>query len=148
MMKTTDEPVVVEQTFKASINAVWSAITEIDQMHQWYFENIPSFEPEVGFETQFNVQSQGRDFLHHWKVTEIVPLKKIKYSWKYEGYPGDSFVAFELFEQHNGTKLRLSTEITEDFPGDVPEFTRESCLGGWTFFIQNRLREYFEKKAS
>ncbi len=147
-MRTNDEPVIVEQTYHASIDEVWSSITEIGQMRQWYFENIPSFEPEVGFETQFNVHNQGRDFLHLWKVTEVIPLKKIKYSWRFEGYPGDSFVVFELFEQNNGTKLRLSTEITEDFPDDIPEFTRESCLGGWTFFIKDRLREFFEKIAS
>ena len=70
-MRKEDEPIVVEQTFNASIETVWNAITDIDQMRQWYFENIPSFEPKVGFETQFNVQCQGRDFLHMWKVTEL-----------------------------------------------------------------------------
>ena len=75
-MRKNDEPVVVEQTYNTSINAVWSSITEIDQMRQWYFENIPSFKPEVGFETQFNVENEGRNFLHIWKVTEVVPKKK------------------------------------------------------------------------
>jgi uncharacterized protein YndB with AHSA1/START domain len=127
------------------MEAVWSAITEIDQMRQWYFENIPSFKPEVGFETQFNVESQERNFLHLWKVTEAVPLKKIKYTWKFEGYPGDSFVVFELFEHNNGTKLRLSTEVLEDFPADIPEFKRESGVAGWTFFIKKSLKEFLEK---
>ena len=144
-MKKDDEPIIVEQTYKVSMDAVWRAITEIDQMRQWYFDNIPSFEPEVGFETQFNIQSQGRDFLHLWKVTEVVPLKRIKYNWKYEGYPGDSFVVFELFEQNNGTKLRVSTEVLEDFPDDIPEFKRESGVAGWTFFIKKSLKEFFEK---
>lgn len=63
-MIENDVPIIVEQTFNATINTVWSSITEIDQMRKWYFENIPSFEPEVGFETQFNVKSHGRDFLH------------------------------------------------------------------------------------
>ena len=52
-------------------------------MRKWYFENIPSFKPEVGFKTQFNVQSQHRNFLHIWKVTEVVPKKMITYNWKY-----------------------------------------------------------------
>ena len=83
-MRKNDEPIVVEQTFNAPIDAVWKSITEIDQMRQWYFDNIPAFKPEVGFETQFNVQSQGRDFLHMWKVTEVVPEKMITYNWKYD----------------------------------------------------------------
>lgn len=63
-MKETEEPVIVEQTFDASVETVWNAITVLDQMRQWYFENIPSFRPEVGFETQFDVQNEDRHFLH------------------------------------------------------------------------------------
>jgi uncharacterized protein YndB with AHSA1/START domain len=89
-MKTGDEPIVLEQTFNSSIESVWNAITEIEQMRQWYFENIPAFKPEIGFETQFNVQSNHRNFLHKWKVTELQHLKLITYSWKFEDYPGKS----------------------------------------------------------
>lgn len=143
-MKKNDEPIIVEQTFRASIDAVWNSITDIDQMHRWFFDNIPSFRPEVGFKTQFNVQSQGRNFLHMWKVTEVVPKKTISYNWKYDGYPGDSFVKFELFEQNNLTKLRLTHQVEEDFPEDIPEFRRESCVEGWTFFIRKSLKEFLE----
>ena len=94
-MRKNEEPIIVEQIFNTSVDTVWNAITEIDQMRQWYFETIPSFKPEVGFETQFNVQSQDRNFMHLWKVTEVVPLKMIGYSWKYEGISGDSFVKLE-----------------------------------------------------
>jgi uncharacterized protein YndB with AHSA1/START domain len=144
-MRKNDDPIIIEQTFNRPIDTVWRSITEIDQMRQWYFENIPSFKPEVGFETQFNVQSQHRNFLHIWKVTEVVPLKKISYNWKYEGYPGDSFVVFELFKQNNLTKLRLTHQVQESFPEDIPEFSRESGLEGWTFFIRKSLKEFLEK---
>ncbi len=62
-MRKNEKPIIVEQTFNSSIDTVWNSITEIDQMRQWYFENIPSFKPKVGFETH-NVQSQNRNFLH------------------------------------------------------------------------------------
>jgi hypothetical protein len=80
-----------------------------------------------------------------WKVTEVVPLKMIKYKWKLEGYPGDSLVAFELSKQNNMTKLRLTHEVLESFPDDVPEFKRESGVKGWTFFIQQSLKEFLAK---
>ena len=144
-MRKDEDPIVVEQTYDASLDIVWNALTEIDQMRQWYFETIPSFKPEVGFETKFNVQSQDRNFLHMWKVTEVVSLKKLKYNWKYEGYPGDSFVVFELFKQDDMTKLRLTHEVQESFPEDIPEFKRESGVKGWTFFIKQSLKEFLEK---
>ncbi len=145
-MEDSEKPIIVEQIFNTSIQNVWGAITELDQMKQWFFENIESFKPEVGFETQFNVQSQNRNFLHLWKLTEVVPMKKISYDWKYEGYPGDSFVLFELIEQHDGTKLRLTHQITASFPQDIPEFKRESGIEGWNYFIGQRLKYYLETK--
>ena len=78
-MRIDEAPIVVDQWFAASIEAVWSAITDIDEMRQWYFDNIPGFKPEVGFETQFTVFNEGRVFPHLWTVTEVVPLGKIAY---------------------------------------------------------------------
>ena len=63
-MKKEDDPVVVEQSFDASPEIVWKAVTEIYQMRQWYFDNISAFKPEVGLETQFNIQSGERNFMH------------------------------------------------------------------------------------
>ena len=141
-MKINDAPIIVEQTFNSSVGSVWNSLTEIGQMRQWYFENIPAFKPEVGFETQFNVQSTERNFLHIWKVIEVQPLKMIKYSWEFEEYPGKSTTAFELSREDNLTKLRLTVETLENFPEGIPEFTRESCIDGWKYFINNRLRDY------
>ena len=143
-MKASDGPIVVEQTLNADVETVWKSITEIDRMRQWYFDNIPSFKPQVGFETQFMVSSHGRDFPHRWKVTEVVPNKKIAYDWSFENYAGDSFVEFELFEQGSSTRLRLTCTVREDFPEDIPEFQGESCAAGWEYFIQKSLREYLD----
>jgi len=143
-MRKGDDPIIVEQSFNTSIESVWKAITEVDQMRQWFFENIPSFKPEVGFETQFNIQSQDRNFLHMWKVTEVVPLRLIRYNWKFEGFQGDSYVVFELFKENNLTKLQLTAQVLEDFPEDIPEFKRESGIEGWTYFIKKSLKEFLE----
>jgi len=146
-MGDTNEPIIVEQTFNTSIDNVWNAITKVGQMRVWFFENIVSFEPVVGFVTQFSVQTQDRNFLHLWKLTEVVPMKKITYNWKYGGYPGESFVMFELLEQNNQTKLRLTYKGIESFPEDIPEFSRESCTEGWNYFIRKSLKEFLEKST-
>lgn len=145
-MNINSEPIIVEQSFDTSINNVWDAITKLDQMRQWFFENIESFKPEVGFETQFNVQSESRDFLHIWKITGVDTKKKIVYDWRYDGISGAGVVIFELFEQGNQTKLRLTNRGLESFPKDIPEFTRESCIEGWDYFIRNRLKDFLNKK--
>lgn len=144
-MKRDDEPIVVEQTFNAPIDTVWKAITQIDLMRQWYFDNIPAFRPEVGFETQFNVSSGDRNFLHMWRVTEVVPRQKIAYRWRFAGIPGESLAVFELSKGRKSTTLKLTCLVHEDFPEDIPEFTTESCMAGWEYFIKKRLKEYLEK---
>ena len=138
-MKITDSPVIVEQLFKKPVNLVWKAITELDQMRLWYFDNIPYFKAEIGFTTQFNVKAPSRDFLHIWEVTEVIPQKKITYNWTFKDCDGSGDVTFELFEQNSQTLLRLTNIVIEDFDDAIPEFRRESCLAGWNYFIKDRL---------
>lgn len=141
-MDQTNKPIVVEQVFNAKIREVWNAITELDQMKKWFFSNIPSFEPIVGFRTEFNIKSGERNFHHVWEITEVITGKRIKYRWSYREYKGEGLVTFELFETGKQTLLRLTNEGLETFPGDIPEFTRESCKAGWEFFIKKNLYNY------
>ena len=144
-MNTQSIPIIVKETYNTTIENLWKTITEADLMRQWFFEQIETFQPEVGFETHFNVQVEDRNFHHLWKITEVVPLKKITYSWKYKGYPGDGFVTFELSEHDNGSALKLTATGMETFPQDIPEFTRESCFGGWNYFIKERLKAFIDQ---
>lgn len=128
-------PVIVERTLNAPIEAVWLAITDLKQMQQWYFPMLESFKPEVGFETQFNIRMDEKDYLHIWKITEVVPGKKIAYSWKFGGFPGDSLLTFELFAEGNRTRIKLTHSGLETFePGTHPELVRGNFAKGWTHF--------------
>ena len=143
-MKTSDPPIQVKHHFEQPVAKVWKAITELDQMTVWFFDNIPDFEAKVGFKTRFVVTSEDRTFIHLWDIVEVIPLKKIRYRWRYEDYQGDSFVTFELSEVKNQTILTLTTTIVEDFPEDIPEFKRESCQAGWNYFIKESLKNYLD----
>lgn len=145
-MTDSDEPVIVEQTFQVSKKTLWNAITELNQMRQWFFENIEAFEPEIGFKTKFIIENEGRTFPHLWTIKEVELFKKIAYQWKYEGYAGDSEVTFDLIGQKNGIKLKLIHKVLKSFPQNIPEFRRESCLGGWNYFIKDRLKNYLCRK--
>jgi uncharacterized protein YndB with AHSA1/START domain len=134
-MKKDEQPIVVEEIFSLTIDSVWDAITEVDQMRRWFFENIPDFKPVPGFNVEFNVVNGGKIFLHKWRINSAIPKKLIEINWMYDGYPGDSYVAFELELIDGSTRLRLTHTITEDFPDEIPEFKRESCIAGWKYFI-------------
>jgi uncharacterized protein YndB with AHSA1/START domain len=138
-----NESLVIERTYNAPAAMVWSALTDSKQMQQWYF-NIPEFKPVVGFEFQFEGGSEKVTYLHLCKVTEVIPGKKITYSWKYDGYPGSSFVTWELFEEGTKTRVRLTHEGLETFPQDKPDFARKSFTEGWTYFADKALKNFVE----
>ncbi len=140
-----DEPIIVERTFNASVETVWKAITDKDQMKQWYFNAIAAFTPEVGFQTQFNVRNDGKDYLHIWKVTEVKPGKKISYDWSFGGFPGRSIVTFELSAAGKKTKLKLTHTGIETFLPDVnPPLARKNFVTGWTALIGDLLKQFVE----
>ncbi|WP_340114346.1 SRPBCC family protein [Maribellus mangrovi] len=141
------EPVIIRESFAASDEKVWAVLTVLEEMKQWYFDNIDAFRAEVGARSKFEVVSRDRIFTHLWEVEEAIPGKKLVVNWKYAEYPGDSIVIFELEEKSGHTELILTMKVLEDFPDDIPEFKRESCVGGWEFFIRERLKSYLENNS-
>ncbi len=84
-------------------------------------------------------------YLHLCKITEVIPGKKLSYSWRYDGYPGNSFVTFELFEEGNQTRLKLTHKNLESFGTDNPDLARENFEEGWDAIIGKSIKEYLEK---
>lgn len=139
-----NEPFVIERTFQAPVGKVWRAITDKDQMKEWYFD-VSAFKPEVGFEFEFTGQGpKGQQYFHLCIITEVVAEKKLKYSWRYKGHEGNSFVTFELFAEGDKTRLRLTHEGLETFP-KTPDFAKENFVAGWTQIIGTSLKEFVEK---
>jgi len=141
-MKIIDSPVIVEETFPIERKVLWKIITELDHMHNWFFDSIPAFEPVVGFETSFILSTGQREFDHVWMIVEVIPEVKIVYDWSYTDYQGRGEVSFELVSLGSQTKLILSNLTKEDWQKDIPEFRRESAEGGWDYFIRQNLKKY------
>ena len=140
-----NDPIIVERTYNAPIEKVWSAITDRDEMKKWYFD-LTEFKPEPGFEFQFYGEGkQGEKFLHLCKVIEVIPKKKLTYSWRYDGYEGNSFVTFELFAEGDTTRLKLTHEGLETFPMSNPDFDKKNFEQGWTSIIGTSLKKHVEK---
>ena len=140
----TMDVVVLERTFNAPIARVWQALTDVDQMREWYF-NLKEFKPEVGFEFGFVVEHEGNTYDHRCRITEIIPQKKIAYTWRYHGREGDSLVTIELVAQGDKTRLKLTHEGLDTFPKSAA-FARENFEKGWTAIIGTELKQFVEEK--
>jgi uncharacterized protein YndB with AHSA1/START domain len=137
------EAVVIERTFNAPVAKVWRALIDVEEMRQWYFD-LKEFEPKVGFEFEFVVEHEGTTYHHLCRVTEVIPQKKIAYTWRYKGEPGDSLVTFELFDEGKKTRVRLTHTGIETFP-KTPAYARKNFEAGWTAIIGTELKQFVEK---
>jgi uncharacterized protein YndB with AHSA1/START domain len=115
-------------------------------MRQWYFD-LADFKPEPGFEFQFLAGTDDKKWLHLCKVTDVVPGRKLTYSWRYDGYEGNSYVTFELSPENGGTKLTLTHTGLETFPA-IPEFAKGNFMEGWTHFAGKALPEFLAKASA
>ena len=139
------EAVVIERTFNAPIARVWKALTDVEDMRRWYFD-LKEFKPEVGFEFEFTVEHEGFKYSHLCRIAEVVPQKKLAYTWRYKGYEGDSLVTFELLADGDKTRLKLTHVGLETFP-KLPAFARKKFEAGWTEIIGSELKRFVEGKA-
>jgi uncharacterized protein YndB with AHSA1/START domain len=136
-------PFVIERIFNAPVIKVWQALTDNEQMKQWYFD-LPAFKPEIGFEFQFLAGEENKEYLHLCKVIDVIDGKKLTYSWRYDGYPGNSFVTFELFEEGDKTRLKLTHEGIETLGPGNPDFAKENFAKGWTSILDEALKKFIE----
>lgn len=137
------KPVVKEVVLNAPIVKVWKAITNKNDMKQWYFE-LETFRPEVGFEFQFYGGKDEKQYLHLCQVTEVIPGRKLAYSWRYDGNPGNSLVTFELFPEGKSTKLRLTHQGLESFGTNNPDLAKENFVEGWNTIIGKSIKAFVE----
>jgi uncharacterized protein YndB with AHSA1/START domain len=143
-----NDPIVVEQTLDALPEKVWKAITNKEEMKKWYFD-VSDFRADPGFEFTFEAGSDERKYLHLCKVITAIPLRKLSYTWRYNGYAGDSMVTFELVPKDGNdgplTTVRLTHEGVGTFPSQ-PDFAYESFEQGWNEIIRKSLKEFVETR--
>ena len=139
------QPIIMERTYQAPVEKVWQAITDKEQMKQWYFD-MPAFKPEVGNEFTFIGENEGTTYIHLCKVTEVIPNKKLSYTWRYEGAEGESHLTFELFEEGEETRVKLTHEGLETFP-QTKAYKRENFVEGWTYILGTSLKDFLSKQA-
>lgn len=140
LLAESEGTLVLERLFQAPVDLVWKALTETDALNQWFFP-LPEFRAETGFSFEFTVEHEGNTYRHLCVVTEVVAKKRLSYTWRYDRYEGDSLLTFELSAEGEATRVRLVHSGLETFP-KLPDFSRKSFLGGWTYFMDEALNPH------
>lgn len=99
-------------SFSHPIETVWDYLTDPELLSSWLMKN--DFKPVVGHEFQFRtgpIPALNFDGIFYCKVLEIVPFRRLSYSWN--SGPGEgnidleSVVNWTLEPTENGTDLLL-----------------------------------------
>ncbi|KMQ64682.1 ATPase [Chryseobacterium angstadtii] len=138
-------PITVQYKINAPIEKVWNALTDKNEMKSWYF-TIPDFVLETGKEFDFYESCDGGKYLHHCRIEEIIPNKKLKHTWAYpELSDAVTTVTWDLLKENEGTLVTLIHENIEGFDGLGEVFSRKSFTEGWHAIIGQSMKEYLEK---
>lgn len=54
----------------------------------------------------------------------MVPEKKLSYTWRLQGFPGNLLLTFELFDEGENTRIKVTHEGLGTFPPD-PDFAKK-----------------------
>lgn len=96
-----------ERRYDATIEDVWAALTEPDQLRDW-LAATPVFEPRVGGKVVHEFEDGGVD----GRVTAFEPPRLLEYEWRWTG-EDVSILRWELEEDGDGTRIVLDHRLLE-----------------------------------
>jgi uncharacterized protein YndB with AHSA1/START domain len=131
-VETTSERLSVtrEVVIDASPETVWEFLVDPDKITRWKGTGI-SFVAEVGSPYRIDVVPGAAAV---GEIVELDPPRRLVYTWGWEGHPtvppGSTTVAYELFPEGTGTRLRLTHS-------DLPSADEvDSHTHGWEHYLQ------------
>ena len=127
--------IVEELTLEAAPQRVWGAITQQDEIVQWWAYEA-RVKPEVGSLAEFRFR-QGA-FVMQFEVAELDQDEKVRWISKSPPQWAGSRVTWQLTPVHNGIKL----VFTQDGFAQVDE-GNERTRGAWVYFLAS-LKSYLE----
>jgi uncharacterized protein YndB with AHSA1/START domain len=150
-----------EWFFPHEKEVVWECLTTPELITKWLMAN--DFAPRVGHKFEFRSKPQpgwsgivccefrskpqpGWSGIVYCEVLEVVPNKRLSYSWKSGSSPEkinmSTIVTWTLTEQANGTKLNL---VHDGFAGFRGYMISKMMGKGWNSHIAKKFAETVEE---
>lgn len=131
-----------EVIINASLSKVWKALTEQKQIEKWFMAP-DNFILEVGTTFHMTGTKNGISFPHKCTIVEVIPEKKLSYTWNMNAIDGETIVTWELELQDTATKLTLTHSQWDKVKFNTPDLSHDDYFNGWNHFT-NKLKEYSE----
>lgn len=135
--------ILVKWFFPHPPEDVWECLTNADLIGQWLMPN--DFKAVPGHKFRFHSKPRvkmGWDGIVYCEVTEVVPMKRLCYTWKGGPRPGvynlDTLLVWTLTPKDNGTELVLEHKGFEGWKNFIASLIMEK---GWKNKIAKRFEE-------
>ena len=124
---------------------VWRAITEPEQLEQWYAPGCPWEIPALQAGEMVKFYNTETD-IQLARIEAVKPLQEFTLRWKLdEADPGTSLVnSFRLEEENGGTLVIVTQSGYEALPGDVRGQQLEQDEEAYTAIVES-LKAYLER---
>ena len=135
--------------FETPPERVWKCLTDPDLLASWLMPN--DFKPVEGHRFTFRTTPRlkfGFDGIVHCTVMEIIPVRKLVYSWK--GGPGDgtfnliTIVTWTLEKINDGTQVNVEHTGFIGIRNFIPFLIMRK---GWKSHIAQRFKTVIENKS-
>ena len=138
------ENVKISVKVNEPLDKVWNAITNKEQMKNWYFD-VPDFEPKIGNNFSFYGGDENEEYHHFCEIVDLIPNEKLKYSWTYPEISKEkTLVKWELKPENEGTIVTLTHKGLEAFEHLGENFKIHSFRKGWEDIVGKSLKEFVE----
>lgn len=135
--------ITIKWSFPHSPEKVWECLTNPELISLWLMRN--DFKPVVGHRFNFHtkpIPKMGFDGIVYCEVIDVVPFKKLVYTWKGGPAPGviklDTVLSWTLEAKNGGTEVLLEHK---GFKGFHNYLASVFMGGGW----KNSIAKAFEK---
>ncbi len=149
-IKRDDLQVVMERTFDAAREAVFSAFIEPQAIPKWWglrdhSTTVDKMDVRVDGAWRFVCRdADGHEYAFHGVHKEIDPPKLLSYTFSYEGIPGDHEVMETAIFEDLGGKTKLTGTATYANADDLDGMVASGMESGWAESWE-RLAELVEK---
>lgn len=135
-------------TVKASADEIWWALTDSDELENWWGDGI-MLEARVGGKFREPWEDDlGKKQLASGQVTACKPKKEIHFTWREKNWPVgvETQCSFVIADQGKLRVVTLQHSGWEKFPADSREKTFKDFQIGWGYHLKE-LKAYLDDEG-